>query len=70
MTSNWNVSQTICLEARDDDIRGEDVEEEGLEWVPGVVTLTPYSEDPRYSVDWLQPDPYGFPIDLGEGGNP
>jgi len=67
---NYNDNQTICLKALDDDIRGEGPEEEGLEWVPGVVILTPYSEDPRYSVDWLQPDPYGFPIDLGEGGNP
>jgi hypothetical protein len=67
---NWNVGQTICLKALDDDERGEGPEGEGLEWVPGVVILTPYSEDPRYSVDWLLPDQYGFPLDLGEGGNP
>jgi len=53
---NYNTPQQICLEARDDDIRGEGPEEEGLEWVPGVVIFTPYSEDVRYLVPFLNPD--------------
>ena len=63
---NYNDNQTICLEALDDDDHPDSEDE----WIPGVVILTPYSEDPRYSVGWLLPDQYGFPIDLGEDGNP
>ena len=48
----YNTPQTICLEALDDD----ELAEEWLEWVPGEVILTPYSEDVRYLVPWLNPD--------------
>ena len=48
----YNTPQTICLEARDDPCLAE----EWLEWVPGEVILTPYSEDARYLVPWLNPD--------------
>ena len=48
MTSNWNVAQQICLEARDDDERGEGLDEEGIEWVPGFILLNGLSDDPRY----------------------
>ncbi len=44
MTSNWDVAQTICLEARDDDGLAEDL----LEWVPGAILLNGTSDDPRY----------------------
>jgi hypothetical protein len=50
--ANYAVTQQICLEARDDDIRDEGPEEAGLEWVPGVVILTPHSKgDPRYDIE-------------------
>jgi len=55
-SGNYDTPQTICLEARDDDIRDGGVEEDELERVPGAVTLTPYSEDVRYRVDWLNAD--------------
>ena len=63
-TGNYNTPQQICLEARDD----EELVESWLEWIPGVVILTPYSEDVRYRVDWLQPDSYGFPIEVEDSG--
>jgi hypothetical protein len=68
MTSNWNVAQQICLEARDDDIRDEGVEDAELEWVPGTVSLTPYSEDVRYRVDWLNADGSELPGNQDSGG--
>jgi len=52
MTSGWNMPQTICLEARDDD----ELLWEEYEWVEGWITLTPYSEDERYRVSWLTAD--------------
>jgi hypothetical protein len=61
---NYDTPQTICLEARDDPCLVEPWEE----WIDGMVILTPYSEDVRYNVDWLQPDPYGFPIDVEDSG--
>jgi hypothetical protein len=61
-SANYAVSQEICLEARDDDIRGEGPEEEGLEWVPGTVILTPHSEDERFDID-AESD---FPIEEAE----
>jgi len=51
-TGNWNVDQTICLEARDDPCTVEPWEE----WIPGEIILTPYSEDLRYRVDFLKAD--------------
>ena len=52
MTSNWNVAQTICLEARDDPC----LVEPWLEWVGGEIIFRPYSEDLRYLVPELYPD--------------
>ena len=58
MTSNWNVAQQICLEARDDPCLAE----AELEWVGGEIVFTPYSEDERYRVSWLDPDGSESPI--------
>jgi len=41
---NYNVAQTICLEAIDDD----ELAEAWLEWVPGRILLNGLSGDPRY----------------------
>jgi hypothetical protein len=49
---NYNVVQTICLEARDDD----ELIDPWYEWIEGWITLTTYSEDERYRVSWLNPD--------------
>jgi hypothetical protein len=51
-TGNYNTPQQICLEARDDPCTAEPWEE----WITGVVILTPYSEDVRYLMPWLNPD--------------
>jgi len=47
-TGNYGSLQTICLQARDDDIRGEGPEDAGLEWVPGEILFNALSDDPRY----------------------
>ena len=47
-TGNYSSPQTICLEARDDDIRGGGPEEARLEWVPGEILFNTLSDDPRY----------------------
>jgi len=59
---NYDTPQTICLEARDDD----ELAEEWLEWVGGEIVLTPYSEDVRYRVDWLNAD--GIELDDEDSG--
>jgi hypothetical protein len=41
---DYNVNQTICLEAVDDD----ELAEAWLEWVPGQIILWGLSDDPRY----------------------
>jgi hypothetical protein len=46
--ASYSLSQTICLEARDDDIRGQGPENAGLEWVPGEILFSALSDDPRY----------------------
>jgi len=52
MTSDWDVPQQICLEARDDPcLAGA-----WLEWVGGEIVFTPYSEDERYRISWLTAD--------------
>ena len=57
---NYSIPQQICLEARDDDVLAE----AWLEWVEGEIYLTPYSEDLRYLVSWLNPD--GSEVPEGE----
>ena len=47
-SGNYNVNQTICLTALDDDIRGDGPDEDGLEWIPGVILLNALSDDIRY----------------------
>ena len=64
MTSNWNVAQQICLEARDDD----ELVEPWWDWIEGEIVFTPYSEDERYRVSWLTAegtDPPEDPCDPG-----
>ena len=58
----YNTPQTICLEALNDPCLAE----EWLEWIPGVVILTPYSEDVRYRVGWLNADGSDAPDSGGE----
>jgi len=64
MTSGWNMPQSICVHAQDNDW----VTEPWVTNIDGVVLLTPYSNDLEYSVDWLEPDPYGFPLDVEDSG--
>jgi len=63
-SGNYAVNQQICVYARDNDW----LTEAWTQFIGGVVILTPYSEDVRYRVDWLQPDPYGFPIEVDDSG--
>ncbi len=56
MTSGWNMPQQICLKALDDD------QFVGIDWVLYFIDFTPYSEDERYRVSWLNPDGSGAPI--------
>ena len=52
MTSSWHVEQTICVGVNDDD----ELAEEGLRYPEGSIIFTPFSEDIRYLVEWLNPD--------------
>jgi hypothetical protein len=63
MTSCWDKPLTIEVHAKDNDW----VSEPDVTNIPGLVVFVPYSEDLEYSVDWLEPDPYGFPIEVEDG---
>ncbi len=64
MTSCWNKPLTIQVHAKDNDW----VTEPDVTNIGGLVVFTPYSEDLEYCVDWLEADPYGFPLEVTDSG--